>query len=151
MAVVFKLNNRKVTMFVKEIKMFLVTYPLTILMDLLWVKVIMRDYYRENFMNFIEKLQMQPFRVQYAPGFIAWMLLVFGLMLFVLPLVRGKGLSLIFLHGAFFGLLVYGLYDFTNAATIVGWPMQFAMVDISWGMILCGLVTCVLSYLDTVL
>jgi len=138
-------------MFAKEIKMLLVSYPLTIMLDLLWVKVIMRDFYRENFINYIEKLQMQPFSAKYAPGFIAWMLLVLGIMIFVLPLVRNKALSLVFMHGAFFGLMVYGLYDFTNAATIVGWPMQFVMVDISWGMLLCGILTCVMQYLDTVL
>ena len=138
-------------MFAKEIKMLLVSYPLTIVLDLLWIKVIMRDFYRENFIRFIEKLQLQTFTVSYVPAFIAWMLMVLGIIIFVLPLVRDKALSLVFLHGAFFGLIIYGLYDFTNAATIVGWPMQFVMVDISWGMILCGILTCVMQYLDTVL
>lgn len=35
--------------------------------------------------------------------------------------------------GALLGFVAYGTYDFTNLATITGWPTAVAVVDIIWG------------------
>ena len=138
-------------MYLKYLKMFLIAYPVTIFIDLFWIRSVMRDFYHENFVKFIERFQLQGFEVKLAPALLAWMLMVFGAIIFVVPLVRAKPLSLVFAHGAFFGLIVYGIYDLTNLATITSWPAKFAMIDIGWGMILCGILACLLSYLDRVL
>lgn len=34
---------------------------------------------------------------------------------------------------ALFGLLAYGTYDLSNLATLNGWPLQLALVDMAWG------------------
>ena len=35
--------------------------------------------------------------------------------------------------GALFGLVVYGVYDFTNYATLRHWPFALTLVDVAWG------------------
>ena len=35
--------------------------------------------------------------------------------------------------GALFGLVVYGVYDFTNYSTLRQWPLVLALADTAWG------------------
>ncbi len=39
-------------------------------------------------------------------------------------------------RGAALGLLVYGVYNFTNMALLKGWPWQVTALDIAWGIFL---------------
>ena len=41
--------------------------------------------------------------------------------------------------GAGLGLVVYGVYDLTNLATLRGWSPALAIVDILWGASACAL------------
>ena len=41
--------------------------------------------------------------------------------------------------GALFGLVTYGTYDLTNAATLKGWSLTVTIVDMLWGAFLAGL------------
>jgi uncharacterized membrane protein len=41
-------------------------------------------------------------------------------------------------NGALLGLLCYGTYDMTNLATLNGWPVEVAIVDIVWGGVITG-------------
>lgn len=43
------------------------------------------------------------------------------------------------LLGALLGLVAYGTYDLTNYATLKGFPLKLAMVDMTWGMVLTAL------------
>ena len=43
--------------------------------------------------------------------------------------------------GGLFGLVVYGVYDMTNMATLERWPVRMVWVDICWGCFLCGATT----------
>ena len=36
-------------------------------------------------------------------------------------------------RGALFGLVVYGVYDFTNYSTLRQWPFALALADVAWG------------------
>ena len=36
-------------------------------------------------------------------------------------------------HAALFGLVAYATYDLTNLATLKGWPVGLAMLDMAWG------------------
>lgn len=67
--------------------------------------------------------------------------LFFALGLFyfaVLPGLTGAGVLRVFLLGAFLGFLAYMTYDFTNLATLKGWPILLVPVDIAWGSLLSG-------------
>jgi uncharacterized membrane protein len=36
-------------------------------------------------------------------------------------------------YGALLGFVVYGVYDFTNLATLRHYPVKLAIVDVAWG------------------
>ena len=49
------------------------------------------------------------------------------------------------LTGAFFGLVVYGVYELTNLAVLDGWPVALVAIDMAWGTFLSAVVS-VLTY-----
>ena len=51
--------------------------------------------------------------------------------LFVIP--RASTVSLAAAYGALFGLVVYGVYDFTNYSTLRQWPFVLTLADVAWG------------------
>ena len=68
----------------------------------------------------------------------AWGLLGWGLQYFILD--HEKGTHAIW-KAALLGLLVYGVYDMTNLATLRGWTLEFSIADMLWGMVVMALVT----------
>jgi len=69
-------------------------------------------------------------------GLCAWIVLALGLQYFVIDKAINKKDA--FYKGLLYGLFVYGVYDFTNMATIKNWTIEFLVQDIIWGMLLCG-------------
>ena len=41
-------------------------------------------------------------------------------------------------YGALFGLVVYGVYDFTNYSTLRQWPFVLTLADVAWGTVGVG-------------
>lgn len=42
-------------------------------------------------------------------------------------------------RGVLLGLLCYGTYDFTNQATMQGWPWKVTLIDLLWGGTVTGM------------
>ena len=63
-----------------------------------------------------------------------------GLVAFVVSpgLASGADLGAVMIKGVFFGILVYATYDLTNLATLKGWSMTLAVVDVLWGGFVSG-------------
>ena len=54
-----------------------------------------------------------------------------GIVVFAIPQATGWTTTL--LYGALFGFFVYAAYDLTNLATLHGWSISVAVVDLAWG------------------
>lgn len=77
-------------------------------------------------------------RIPYAIA--CWLLLVAGVYFFVIQNMPNEAPSLdIFMKGTLFGMVTYGVYDLTNAALQIQWPALMILLDVGWGMILCGI------------
>ena len=105
---------------------------LTILLvlDLIWIGVYMSGRYRDMIPN----IQGSKMTVVTGYAVISYALMAIGLLLFVLPRVRSEHCfrdSL--LYGFTFGVVLYGVYDFTAAAVLKNWNMSLAVQDILWG------------------
>jgi uncharacterized membrane protein len=62
---------------------------------------------------------------------VAYALLGAGIAFFVIP--RAPTVPVAAAHGALFGLVVYGVYDFTNYSTLRQWPFVLTLADVAWG------------------
>lgn len=50
-----------------------------------------------------------------------------------------KNMSEAILYGLLVGLVVYGIYNFTNLAILKEWNIKIAIIDTIWGIINCGI------------
>jgi uncharacterized membrane protein len=115
----------------KKIKIYLVALVIVLAIDLTWVLVVMKSFYAEQFSAFA-----RPEIIPFWSAALAWLLIPLGIVLFVHQLSKNNKQSL--LYGALYGLILYGVYDFTNYATLAGWTLTLVVIDILWGTVLCA-------------
>jgi uncharacterized membrane protein len=116
---------------------FLLLYAATALilfpLDFLWLGYVARGFYASRLGDL---LLPQP-RLGIAAAF--YLFYVAGIVWFaILPNLSSGSLLATFLTGAALGFIAYGTYDATNLATLKGYPLSVAIVDLVWGMILTG-------------
>jgi len=59
------------------------------------------------------------------------------------PSIEKNSFSYALGFGALFGLVAYATYDLTNLATIKGFSLKVALIDMVWGMIITAAVSVV--------
>ena len=117
------------------LKLYALTLPVFFIIDMLWLGVVARGFYRRNLANILSP------DVNWPAAFIFYFIYVAGIIFFaVRPAVSEGSLGNAALLGALFGLFTYATYDLTNMATIKKWPVVIVVVDMIWGVCLCTLV-----------
>ncbi len=94
-------------------------------LDALWLGVVARDFYYAR----LGPLLLE--RPNWLPAVAFYLIHALGVVVFVLP-AAGSWPGAV-LYGALFGVCVYAAYDFTNLATVRGWPLAISLVDLGWG------------------
>jgi uncharacterized membrane protein len=62
-----------------------------------------------------------------------------GLLAFVIAQHPAAATDRVLLQrGSLYGFFAYATYDLTNLATLKGWPLHVAVVDMAWGAALSG-------------
>lgn len=114
---------------------FLPSLLIFVLLDAAWIGFIANDLYKSQ-LSSILKATVDPIA---AVG--AWSLIVGGCQLMVLPksILTGSPITAM-CQGALYGLILYGVCDLTNCATLVGWSWELAVIDWCWGCTACSLV-----------
>ena len=101
-----------------------------VMADGLWLGLLMTSFYRQQ-MAPIGRLTPDGFEPNWPAALMVYVLLGAGLAVFVVP--RAMDLGSAVSYGAIFGLVVYGVYDFTNLATLRHWSLLLTLVDVAWG------------------
>ncbi|MBM3821029.1 MAG: DUF2177 family protein [Acidimicrobiia bacterium] len=99
-------------------------------LDGIWLGVLMKNFYRDQLAPIV-RLADGGIAPNWPAAFVVYALLGTGIALFVIP--RAPTVSLAAAYGAVFGLVVYGVYDFTNYSTLRQWPFVLTLVDVAWG------------------
>ena len=120
----------------------IISILILLILDFLWIGLFMKNRYQ----NEIKQIQGTQMSVNIAYAVVSYVLMAVGLVLFVLPNIRSEHRLLDSLkYGFLFGIVVYGIYDFTAAAVISKWNMTTAILDVLWG----GTVFFLSSYLGS--
>ncbi|MBA3235368.1 MAG: DUF2177 family protein [Chloroflexi bacterium] len=115
--------------------LYLATVPVFFLIDLVWLGLVARDFYRDQ----MGSLMADP--INWPAGILFYLLWVAGLILFaVTPALDGGDWVRALLLGAAFGFITYATYDLTNLATLRDWSLPLTLVDLAWGTVLGGVV-----------
>ncbi|MFM8534593.1 MAG: DUF2177 family protein [Acidimicrobiia bacterium] len=99
-------------------------------LDGIWLGLLMNNFYREQLAP-IARLADGGFAPNWPAALVVWGLLGTGISLLVIP--RASTVPEAAAYGALFGLVVYGVYDFTNYSTLRQWPFVLTLADVAWG------------------
>lgn len=116
---------------------FLLAYAGTaiafVLIDFIWLAVIARSFYRGGIGHLLRT------DVNLVAALAFYLIYILGVVIFaVIPALQSGTWVTAFAYGGLLGFFCYATYDLTNLATIKGWPVSIALVDLSWGTILTG-------------
>jgi uncharacterized membrane protein len=112
---------------------FLLTAILFILLDGVYLNLI-KNYFNQQ----IKDIQGSPMQVNYMAAAITYAFLIYGLNYFIIQKKRSVG------DAATLGLVIYGVYEFTNLSIIKNWHILTAIIDTLWGAVLFGLTTAII-------
>ena len=116
-------------------KVYVLMIPVFFILDMIWLGLVAKGFYRDRLADLLSQ------SVNWTAAIIFYLLFLSGLLVFVvLPAAEKGSLGVCIIRGLFFGLITYATYDLTNLATIRGWPVSVAVVDILWGMALSAMV-----------
>src|SRR6187200_3109890 len=99
-------------------------------LDFVWLGLLMKTFYRDQLAP-IARLADGGIAPNWPAAFVVYALLGTGIALFVIP--RATSVSSAAAFGALLGLVVYGVYDFTNYSTLRQWPFVLTLADTAWG------------------
>lgn len=119
---------------------FITSFISAIVLDLLWLGVIAKSLVTK----WLAPWMTGGFKTW--PAAVVYVLLALGTTFFVLPKASSIGTAV--LWGALLGLIIYGVYDMTNLATISNWPWKFALTDMAWGTVSGGLIAMVTYWIS---
>jgi len=70
---------------------------------------------------------------------IVYIIIITGLYYFII------GPNKSYKDGAFFGLVIYGIFNFTNHALLDNYSLSLVIIDLIWGMTICGFTTFIMN------
>ena len=118
----------------KLVVAYLAAAAVFLVLDLVWLGYVANGFYRSE----LGPLLADSINVPAAIAFYA--LFLAGLMVFaVAPALESGGVTRALQLGALYGFFAYATYDLTNLATMKGFSLQVALVDMAWGSALAGL------------
>jgi len=110
-----------------------IAFVVFVIIDFIWLSNAARIIYKPE----IGPLLLE--RPRIPPAIAFYLLYAIGLAVFVIrPAVLGGSAFTALWMGCLFGLVAYGTYDLTNAATLRGWSLKVTIIDMVWGGLLTG-------------
>jgi uncharacterized membrane protein len=106
----------------KAVKEVIISGITMLLLDAIYLTV-----NKKAFMDQIVNIQRTVMQFRMVPAIICYILLIFGLYYFIIRKKRS------ILDAFLFGLVIYGVYDTTNYATLKKYSLNLAIMDTVWG------------------
>ena len=121
-----------------NIKTYVVLLIFTLIIDLTVINI----FFRKNWEKTIKNIQKDKMKINVKYALITYFLIPLGLLLFVYPKIDNKSwVKSSLLYGFLFGIVTYGIFDFTNLGLFNDYPLNIALIDTVWGGILCAIVS----------
>ncbi len=128
---------------VKYLLYFIITFVIFMLIDLVWLGVVAKNFYRQQ-LGFIMTDD-----VNWVAAIVFYIVFIVGALYFVIvPAIEKGSLTYALVSGMIYGFVTYATYDLTNLATLKDWPLKITIIDLIWGTSLSTM-TSVFSYLAT--
>ena len=119
------------------IKAYIISIILLLGLDICWIGFLAKNFYLENLGGMI-RLSDGKINPVWSAAIIVYLLIATGIVFFVLPKASYNPMQAL-VWGAVFGAVCYGIYDFTNYSLLNSWRFSVTVVDLCWGIFLCGM------------
>jgi uncharacterized membrane protein len=113
------------------------------LLDGVWLGLLMKNFYREQLAPIV-RLADGGIAPNWPAAIVVYVLLGAGIALFVVP--NAATVPSAAGRGALLGLVIYGVYDFTNYSTLRQWPFVLTLADTAWGTLACALASAAVRF-----
>ena len=120
----------------RKLLAFFILLFVAVCIDVAWFALIANPYYIDSIGHLLRQTE-SGFSPDVLSAVAVYVLLLLGIIWFVLPRANRQWKKAA-RWGAVYGLIVYGIYDFTNYATLATWPLNICFFDLAWGVIYCG-------------
>ena len=120
------------------LRIYLISAVVMLILDALQI-LVNQKFHAKLFKN----VQKSPMKVRIIPAVLVYILMPFAVTYFAI--LQSKSIKEAGLKGGLLGLTIFGVYDLTNLATLDGWTIEMAIMDISWGTIMF-MITSVAGY-----
>jgi uncharacterized membrane protein len=115
-------------------KAYLILLVVLFVFDAIWLTLTNKRFYQKALGELFAK------KMKFVPAILFYLVYPLGIAVFVIsPNLIIQNILQVGLLGALFGFVCYGTYDFTNLATIKGWPLKVTIVDLIWGSFLTAI------------
>ncbi len=126
-------------------KLYILVLLVFLAIDMLWLGVIMTKFYKAE-LGVLARRTGENLDPVWWAAFVVYLLIPLGIILFVLPRAGSAGSP--FIWGFLYGVILYGVYDFTNYALLANWPWRMTIVDVLWGGFICAFTSRAAFFLD---
>lgn len=118
----------------RYLALYLVTLAGFLVIDLLWLGVIAKDFYARQLGSLMRE------DVNWTAALLFYAIYVAGVLtLAVWPALQTRSLGRALLLGGILGFVAYAAYDLTSLAVMRGFPPGMVAVDMVWGTVLTGM------------
>lgn len=131
----------KQSMMEKFLLIWLVSFVVLVILDMMWFSVSMPTVYKPLFQDIQKKFV---FRVW--SGIVVWMLIALFIAIDQCWVLKKTPFDPRLL-GFIYGFILYGVYNFTNYATLYKYNMKVVLTDTLWGTLNVGLTTLIIHSL----
>ena len=122
------------------LKLYAIALPTFLAIDLGWLGLVAKTFYQDKLGHLLRA------DVNWLAAIVFYLLFVLGMVVLVIwPAVEKQSVVRALKLGTLLGVVAYSAYDLTNLATMKGFPVLVAVVDIAWGAFLCAGV-CSITY-----
>jgi uncharacterized membrane protein len=115
---------------------YALTFVVFFIVDMAWLGFIAKDLYKKYLGSLLSE------QVNWTAAVVFYLLFIVGVFIFaIMPSVEKNSVASAVILGVLFGFFTYATYDLTNLATLKGWHINIAIIDIIWGSVLTGIVS----------
>ena len=109
-----------------------------LVIDIIFIRLFLGNI----FLNMLEKIQGKPVVLNIVYAAVTYFLILLGNHLFITPLKKIYSTRKYYTYAFLFGIVTYGIYDFTNLALLSDYKLSAAIIDTLWG----GTLNALLAY-----
>lgn len=133
------------------IKLFIIIFLLFLIIDGIWLGIITKNFYKQEMKSVGNFNESGSFKTNWIAVIMIYIILTLGIIFLVNPVLNSGWFDVkILLRGAIFGLVAYGVYDFTNYALLRDWSLKLTLIDLTWGITICTVVSLLAAIINKI-